>query len=80
MLGNVYEPYLSLTTHFDTFADRLLKGYTIAESAAMGSQGISWMTLIVGDPLYRPFAKIDPEFNPRRKNKGREKEKIRDVK
>ncbi len=65
VLGNVYEPYLSLTTHFDTFADRLLKGYTIAESAAMGTQGISWMTIVVGDPLYRPFAKIDPEFNPR---------------
>ncbi|MCB1099470.1 MAG: TIGR03790 family protein [Verrucomicrobiae bacterium] len=65
VLGNVYEPFLSLTTHFDIFADRLLKGYTIAESAAMGTQGISWMTIVVGDPLYRPFAKVDPEFNRR---------------
>ncbi len=33
MLGNVYEPYLSLTTHLDIFADRLLDGFTLAESA-----------------------------------------------
>ena len=65
VLGNVYEPYLSLTTHFDIFADRLLKGYNLAESAAMGTQGISWMTIVVGDPLYRPFANVDPTINPR---------------
>lgn len=65
VLGNVYEPYLALTTHFDTFVDRLLKGYTLAESAAMGTKGISWMTITVGDPLYRPFASVDPEFNQR---------------
>lgn len=65
VLGNVYEPYLSLTTHFDIFADRLLKGYTLAESAAMGTKGISWMTIVVGDPLYRPFATVDPALNPR---------------
>jgi uncharacterized protein (TIGR03790 family) len=63
VLGNVYEPYLTLTTHFDIFSDRLLKGYTLAESTAMGTPAISWMTIVVGDPLYRLFGKVDPSLN-----------------
>lgn len=55
-LGNVYEPYLSLTPHLDIFNERLLQGFTLAESAYMGLRVLSWMTVIVGDPLYRPFA------------------------
>ncbi|MDQ6622817.1 MAG: TIGR03790 family protein, partial [Verrucomicrobiota bacterium] len=55
-LGNVYEPYLQLTTHLDIFNDRLLHGFTFAESAYMGTQALSWMSVMVGDPLYRPFA------------------------
>lgn len=53
-LGNVYEPYLGLTTHFDVFADRLFDGYTLVESAYAGTPGLSWMNIVVGDPLYRP--------------------------
>jgi uncharacterized protein (TIGR03790 family) len=55
-MGNVYEPYLQLTPHLDVFNDRLLHGFTFAESAYMSMHAISWMTTIVGDPLYRPFA------------------------
>jgi uncharacterized protein (TIGR03790 family) len=55
-MGNVYEPYLQLTPHLDVFNDRLLHGFTFAESAYMSLHAISWMTTIVGDPLYRPFA------------------------
>lgn len=55
-LGNVYEPYLDLTTHLDVFNERLLKGFTLAESAYMGQKALSWMNVVVGDPLYRPFA------------------------
>jgi uncharacterized protein (TIGR03790 family) len=54
-LGNVYEPYLGLTPELDIFFDRLLHGMTFAESAYASLVGISWMTTIVGDPLYRPF-------------------------
>lgn len=53
-LGNVYEPYLGLTTHFDVFADRLFDGFTLVESAYAGTPGLSWMNIVVGDPLYRP--------------------------
>ena len=56
VLGNVYEPYLSLTTHLDVFADRLCSGMTFVESAYAGTPGLSWMTTVVGDPLYRPCA------------------------
>jgi len=54
-LGNVYEPYLSLTPQLDVFHDRLRAGFTFAESAYMSQRALSWMTTFVGDPLYRPF-------------------------
>ena len=54
VLGNVYEPYLALTTHLDIFADRLQEGYSFAESAYAAQPGLSWMNTVVGDPLYRP--------------------------
>ena len=54
VLGNVFEPYLTLTTHLDIFAQRIADGYTFAESAWMGTPGLSWMNTVVGDPLYRP--------------------------
>src|SRR5436309_3737387 len=55
-LGNVYEPYLELTSHLDIFNDRLLHGFTFAESAYMSVRALSWMSVMVGDPLYRPYA------------------------
>jgi uncharacterized protein (TIGR03790 family) len=55
-LGNVYEPYLLTTAHLDVFNERLLNGFTLAESAYMSTPALSWMSIVVGDPLYRPFA------------------------
>ena len=55
-IGNVYEPYLQLTSHLNVFSDRLLHGFTFAESAYMSMQTVSWMSVMVGDPLYRPYA------------------------
>src|SRR5438874_4994630 len=55
-IGNVYEPYLQLTPHLDIFNDRLLHGFTFAESAYMATRVLSWMSVMVGDPLYRPYA------------------------
>ena len=54
-LGNVYEPYLELTARLDIFNDRLLHGFTFAESACMSERVLSWMNVAVGDPLYRPY-------------------------
>jgi uncharacterized protein (TIGR03790 family) len=55
-MGNVYEPFLQMTSHLNIFNDRLLHGFTLAESGYMATQALSWMTVIVGDPLYRPYA------------------------
>lgn len=55
-VGNVYEPYLSLTVNLDVFQERLMEGLTLGESAYAGSLGISWMGVVIGDPLYRPYA------------------------
>lgn len=55
-IGNVYEPYLQLTSHLNVFSDRLLHGFTFAESAYMSVSALSWMSVMVGDPLYRPYA------------------------
>ena len=61
-VGNVYEPYLQLTTHPDILNERLLHGFTFAESAYSATEALSWMGVMVGDPLYRPYAKwIDIE-------------------
>jgi uncharacterized protein (TIGR03790 family) len=54
-IGNVFEPYLSLTTNLDILHERLRNGFTFAESAYMGTRALSWMNTFVGDPLYRPF-------------------------
>lgn len=54
-LGNVYEPYLTLTAHLDVFNDRLLNGFTLAECGYMSLRALSWMNVIIGDPLYKPF-------------------------
>ena len=63
-LGNVYEPYLELTPTLDVFHDRLLSGMTFAESAYASLVAVSWMTTVVGDPLYRPFQKADGPSSP----------------
>jgi uncharacterized protein (TIGR03790 family) len=56
-LGNVFEPYLSLTVHFDVLNKRLLEGYTLVESSWNATPVLSWMNVVCGDPLYRPYAK-----------------------
>jgi len=62
-LGNVYEPYLSLTTHLDEFERRLRTGATFAEAAYAAQPALSWMATFIGDPLYRPF-KADAMAKP----------------
>jgi uncharacterized protein (TIGR03790 family) len=55
-IGNVAEPFLSLTTDFGIMQDRLMAGFTFAESAWTATKTVSWMNVAVGDPLYRPYA------------------------
>jgi len=67
-VGNVYEPYLELTAHLDVLNDRLLHGFTFAESVFMSSRVLSWMGVALGDPLYRPYltwTQIDSKTPPK---------------
>lgn len=58
-VGNVYEPYLTMTHHFDILHDRLLAGYSLIEAASMAMPVLSWQGVVIGDPLYRPFLHLD---------------------
>lgn len=55
-VGNVYEPYLEGTHNPVLFLDSLLKGQNLAEAALRSNRFFSWQTIVLGDPLYRPFA------------------------
>ena len=55
-LGNVHEPGLQIIPKLDLFHKLLLDGKTLVESAWLSSPALSWHTLVLGDPLYRPYA------------------------
>jgi len=59
--GAVYEPFLAGTPHVDILMDRLLKGYSWGEAAWMAQSQISWQMTFLGDPLYRPFGRGNPQ-------------------
>jgi tetratricopeptide (TPR) repeat protein len=54
--GCVYEPYLLFTPELPVFFDRLFKGFSLGESFYASLNALSWQAVLVGDPLYRPFA------------------------
>jgi hypothetical protein len=62
-LGNVAEPFLGLTPQPDIFEQRLREGFTFAEAAYMSQRALSWMTTMVGDPIYRPFVNLQNDPN-----------------
>ena len=49
--GHVYEPYLSLTPHPDYLLPAYYKGRNLAESYYMAIPALSWMNIVIGDPL-----------------------------
>jgi len=55
-VGNVWEPLLGATHHLGLLHDRLVEGHTLLEAGYMSMPVISWMGVVIGDPLYRPFA------------------------
>jgi len=56
-VGNVYEPYLEGTHRPQLFLRVLLEGGTLGRAALVSNRFLSWQTIVVGDPLYRPFAR-----------------------
>ena len=65
-VGNVYEPYLVFTTDFGIMENKLLSGCNLAESYYAAQPVLSWMSILVGDPLYRPYVALNdnPESPP----------------
>jgi uncharacterized protein (TIGR03790 family) len=54
--GNVYEPYLQLTHRPNLLLRALSRGKMFAEAGYFALQALSWQEVLIGDPLYRPFA------------------------
>lgn len=54
--GNVHEPYLQFTHHPHLLLRALARGATLAEAAYYALPALSWQAVLLGDPLYRPFA------------------------
>jgi uncharacterized protein (TIGR03790 family) len=62
-LGCTDEPYLHLTPEIGVFLDRLVNhGFTLGEAGYASLVALSWQTVIVGDPLYRPGAKSPAQW------------------
>ncbi len=60
-VGFVAEPYLSGTLDVGSFAVRWIQGgWTYGEAVYASLPTLSWQTTVVGDPLYRPFARSAP--------------------
>lgn len=55
-LGPVCEPYLGAFPHGDIFVEGLLSGLSVAESYWLALPEVDWAMVLLGDPLYRPFA------------------------
>jgi len=59
-LGPVREPYVAAFPHGDVFTQNLIAGASVGESYWLALPQISWAMVLLGDPMYRPFA-----LNPR---------------
>ena len=55
-LGNVFEPYLEYLHRPDLLIEALARGDDLVEAAYYALPVLSWQSIVIGDPLYRPFA------------------------
>ncbi|WP_309396973.1 TIGR03790 family protein [Cerasicoccus maritimus] len=86
-VGNVYEPYLQLTNQPQLYLGALMDGMSAGDAAYYSLQGLSWMTIVLGDPLYQPFKvsleeqleNLDPTNELSQYVVLRQAEKIRDA-
>jgi uncharacterized protein (TIGR03790 family) len=63
-MGCVDEPSIQFTPNVAAFLARwALNRFTFGEAAWAAQPALSWQTTVIGDPLYRPFAKSPTELN-----------------
>ena len=55
-MGPVAEPYLHAFPHTEVLFPRLFQGWTLGEAYWAAVPHASWMMVLIGDPLYAPFA------------------------
>jgi len=55
-VGNVFEPYLEYVHRPDLMMLALARGHSLVDSAYYALPLLSWQAVLIGDPLYRPFA------------------------
>lgn len=66
-LGPVYEPYIQGFTMPDIFFGKLVEGnLSLAECYLISQPYLSWQMVLIGDPLYRPFASAAEHKTDRR--------------
>lgn len=53
--GNVDEPYLQTTHRPDLVVRALVSGANLGDASYYALPVLSWLSIVVGDPLYRPF-------------------------
>jgi uncharacterized protein (TIGR03790 family) len=57
-MGCVDEPYLAITPDIGVFLERLaLQRMTVGEAGVACQPGLSWQTVVIGDPLYKPLGR-----------------------
>ena len=54
--GNVHEPYLTFTHYPHLLFHALAEGKNLGDAACFALPALSWQAVVIGDPLYRPFA------------------------
>jgi uncharacterized protein (TIGR03790 family) len=68
--GHVAEPLLGNTIRPDILFPAYVAGFSLAEAFYLAMPSVSWMTVVVGDPLCTPFANAtttrveDPPMDP----------------
>jgi uncharacterized protein (TIGR03790 family) len=57
-VGNVFEPYLEYLHRPDLLMKALARGDNLVDAAYYALPVLSWQSIVVGDPLYRPFGTL----------------------
>ncbi len=73
-MGCTEEPFLAGTPDISVFLSRWIFGnFTLGEAALASQAWLSWQVVVLGDPLYRPFAQNGAKLHQRLLSEGNKK-------